>query len=49
MIKIKSYETVIVVHQYILGILFNGNEIGKNEKLKISESDKSDVIVSMVS
>ena len=48
-IKIKSYETVIVVYQHILGTLFNGNEIGKNEKLKISEIDKSDLIVSVVS
>ena len=34
MIKIKSYETVIVVNQYILGILFNGDEIGKIEKIE---------------
>ena len=33
LIKIKSYETVIVIYQYIFGILLNGNEIEKNEKM----------------
>ena len=32
LIKIKSYETVIVVYQYIPGIYLNGDEIEKNEK-----------------
>ena len=48
LIKIKSHETVTVVYQHILGILLNGNEIEKNEKMKKIEIDKSDVIVNVV-